>query len=327
MLNMLQGNVAFVVNSRWCWNLTQREEMRSAPVYNESGEMVIPTETINQLFNVSLPGEYAGGQQIADVLKTWEVFTDPRGFMIFSHDIGSVIDTAPAIEGNIAYRHYRSYYNVQAAIAKITWNDINPTKEDWAYARRRAYLALTLPEGEVGEYEDRYIRELAATVSPYLDTVTLGEDVTVPFSDCTLYNSFQRIVEMARPYAILRDKGRTDVDPERLKTAALGVFNFLADRWIGRNASMDSNWFYNRITYPLAMAEFMILMYDEMEYARICEVTADLMVRVGSNLVSTGQVPFQYYTDGTPGEPDRFLQQLYQPAVADRNELLRLPAG
>ena len=304
VMNMLTDNVAFVVNSKYCWNKTKREEMTFAPVYNENGEMLIPASSVTKIFNVKIFGEYATEKQILSVLSGWEAFTDPRGFMIFSKNIDSIINKNIAVENNASYRHYRSYYDIQACIGKITWNDVSPSKDDWALARKKVYNALTLPENcVIGSYEEKYIKELTTNVKNYISKMTLDEETLLPFSDTTLYQAFVRIVDMARLYSIERDYDRNDIDRQLLKNSCIDLFNFLQKHWIGRNKSMDSNWFYNRITYPLAMANFMIMFYDELGKDRINEVAADLMVRTGSNLISNYQVPFKYYTNGTDGEP------------------------
>lgn len=304
VMNMLEDNVAFVVGSKYCWNRTKREEMTISPIFNEKGEMLIPASSINKVFNVGILGEYATEKQILSGLSGWEAFTDPRGFMIFSKNIDGIINRDVAVEGDISYRHYRSYYDIQACIGKITWNDVTPGKDDWKLARKKVYTALTLPENcVIGSYEEKYIKELTASVKGYISKLTLDEETLLPFSDTTLYQAFVRLVDMARLYSIERDYNRNDIDRQLLKDSCINLFNFLQKHWIGQNKTLDSNWFYNRITYPLAMANFMIMFYNELGSDRINEVAADLMIRTGSNLISYYQVPFKRYTNGTVGEP------------------------
>ena len=303
---ILSNNVAFVVKSKWCWNKNKREQTDAEPIFDANGKMMVPTSSVKKILGVSVSGSYATEEQIRSAMggKT-QSFTDPRGFMIFGDNIDQVIDTNPVVEGSIAQRMYRSYYNVQICIAKITWNDVSPTEEDWQTARDKVYAALTLT-GELGDYEKRYINEQVAEVNGYLSTFSPNMDTLLPFTDTSLYQAFARLVTMGRLYCIERDYDLNYIDRTLLKDKCLELFDFLADNHMSKNKNMDSNWFYNRITYPLSLAQFMIMFYDELDKDRINQLCADMMIRTGSNLVGNYAVKYDYYTNGQSGIPNTY---------------------
>ena len=303
---ILEGNAAFVVNSKWCWNRDKRQQLGSEPIFDANGQMLVPTASVKNVLGVDISGRYATESQIKNALGgKMKSFTDPRGFMIFGSNVDKVIDKNPLGVKTISERMYRSYYDVQMCIAKITWNDVSPTKEDWQTARDKVYAAITLT-GELGDYEKRYINDLVEEVSGYLENLTLNTDTLLPFGDTSLYQGFARLVTMGRLYCIERDYGLDYIDRAMLKSKCIALFDFLADNHMSKNKTMDSNWFYNRITYPQCLSKFMIMFYDELGRDRINQVCADMMVRTGSNLVGNYRVKFDYSTDGTPGTPNTY---------------------
>lgn len=303
---ILKNNVAFVVNSTWCWNKTKREKTDQEPVFDANGQMLVPTSSVKKILGVSVSGNYATEDQIRTAMggKT-KSFSDPRGFMIFGENIDEVINKNPVSEGNIGLRMYKSFYDVQICIGKITWNDITPTEDDWQKARDRVYAAITLT-GELTDYENRYIKEQVDEVNGYLGNLTLDTETLLPFNDTSLYTAFQRLITMGRLYAIERDYNLNYIDREMLKEKSIELFDFLADNHMSKNKNMDSNWFYNRITYPVSLGMFLIMFYDEIDRDRINQVVCDMMVRTGSNLVSNYAVKYDYYTDGTSGIPNTY---------------------
>lgn len=302
---MLDGNVAFVTKTSRFWNKTAVETAAGTPYFDENGKMVIPAEAFGRALGVTVSGDYITEEEALKAAPGWQAFTDTRGFMIFSKNIDTVINKAPAIENNIAWRHYRSYYDVQIAMAYISWTDVKVSADNWKALRNRARIAMTLPAGDLDDYGERYINEIADNVKKYVDNVDTTSDGTTGFVDTGLYASFQHLLEMTQLYAMMKDKNYTvpGIDRKTLRTKLLSVFELLADEYIGKNKSLDSNWYFNRITYPQTMAQCMILLWDELDPSYVKEVAANCYVRYNNNLVGAYSIPFKRYTNGAEGEP------------------------
>ncbi|MDO4562540.1 MAG: polysaccharide lyase family 8 super-sandwich domain-containing protein [Clostridia bacterium] len=288
---LLTGNYAFVENSNYYWNNTGRGVLAAAPCRNADNVLQIPAQTANELFGTSFDSDFVSAAEISEASQ-WETFVDPRGFMLVSHDIESYIDVAPASDSD---RQYRSYYDVSLAIGHITWEDISPTAEDWAAARSRYLQALTFCEGKESECETHITQTMAAAQS-YLEKLDSSQSTTLPFTGTSLTNCMGYTRNIARAYYMLKITGRSDLDKDTLRDAAIMALDKLFTNYIGRNVSLDTNWFLNLITDPGMLTQAMAYLYDELAPDTMDKYANILYLRTGVPMVTTYYVPFKYTT-------------------------------
>ena len=294
---ILGGNYGFVADCDYFWNKDKREKM-SKPAKWIDEKINIPSDLAKELFGVSAVGEYISVEEIAKKVTKYKTFTDPRGFALITEDL-SVIDKSPAIAGNIGSRHYRSYYDVSICIANITWEDVELTSDDFAKMRKNITDNSAIADGV---YDAAYVENEIKTAKNSMSLFNksgydpiFAENPSIK----VMYHYYQVLLQWSRTYYILKKTEKNDIDREELKSCIETLLRYLYDNSFGLNAPVDSNWYYNRISYPMFVGVSLCMMYDELPKEDIELYAKTMLVRAGDNLVSVYCVPFDYYTNGS----------------------------
>ena len=297
---ILNGNYGFVADCKYFWNLNKREEM-SRPAMWIDEKIHIPSDVAEELFGIAASGAYISVEAIAEKVTKYKTFTDPRGFALITEDL-SVIDKKPAVEGNIAGRHYRSYYDVSICIAHITWDDVEVTSKDFAEMRRRVADNNAISEGV---YDAAYVDSAINTAKNSMSLFNKSGEAPIFFENpsiTVMFHYYQVLHQWSTTHYILKKTGRTDIDKDELRDNIKILLKYLYDNSFGQNAPVDSNWYYNRISYPSFVGVSLCMMYDELPKEDIELYAKTMLVRAGDNLVSVYCVPFKYYTNGNPAD-------------------------
>ena len=298
---ILTGNYAFVPDCKSFWNVDKKDTMPKPAVWLDE-KIQIPSETAQKLFGIAVSGAYISVEDIAAKVPKYKTFTDPRGFALITEDM-SVIDKKPAIEGNIGGRHYRSYYDVSMCIAEITWEDVEPTSEDFAQIRKRIADGCTFDDDA---YNEAYLQAEIASARNSMSLFNKSGEAPI-FADnpsiTVMFHYYQVLHQWGRVHYMLKKLNRNDIDLDELKSDFQILLKYLYDNSFGRNAPVDSNWYYNRISYPSFVGTALVCMYDELPKQDIVKYANTMLVRAGDNMVSVFCVPFKYYTNGSTAEP------------------------
>lgn len=289
---VLNGNYAFVKDCDYYWDIDKRSAERDC-VRFEDDELKIKGSLANELFGTGFAEMYVSAERITEQCAEWESFYDERGFLLLSKNMGEAIDKAAVVAGDLNSREYRSYHTVSLAIGEITWNDIAPTAEDWHSTREKYLEALTYVKGTEKEYAS-YIEQEIKTGKTALGKLVYGDDRDLPFPQESLAVNIANTKGMAKAYALIKRAERTDTETEELKNGAIYALEMLFDNYIGKNVSLDSNWFINVITYPQMLAQTIMYLYDELTPQQIDEYLSVLYLRTGTPMVTTYYVPFKW---------------------------------
>mgnify|MGYP003289766137 CR=1 FL=1 len=174
---ILADNYAFVANCNNYWALDKKEVMDMPAVMDADCNFSIPTSVAKKIFGVNYSKEYVSSEYIEKVTD-YEVFTDRRGFLMFSKAIGSSVDTS--LIGSGENQYYADYFWISDCIGTIAWDDIHPTAEQYADLRQRIAYSVTYPEGSSEEYR-QFIEDTMTTAKSVLADVNYDNPVNSPF--------------------------------------------------------------------------------------------------------------------------------------------------
>lgn len=288
---MLNGNFAFVAGSDYYWDKTHKEKTNAPAIFDSEGKIVISSEILKKTIGTSLTKKYVTPQEAVKGTK-WQSFTDPRGFVLFSNDIQKYISTDYIDENN---PQYKSYYDVGLAMGEITWQDVEPTAEDWEKARQTLLDELTFIPGTENKYKD-YIDNIMSEGKSLMEKLDTSSGAKLPFKDTNLVNSIGNTRNLSRVYYVLKTTKRTDLDAEKVKSAVLNAIDMIFENYVGQNISLDSNWFLNRITIPQMCFLAMLYVRDEMDPKKLNEYTNILFIRTADPVIAPYIVPYEYST-------------------------------
>ncbi|MDO4562539.1 MAG: polysaccharide lyase family 8 super-sandwich domain-containing protein [Clostridia bacterium] len=292
---MLTGNYAFVVNSDKFWNNDHRDVMPSSAIYNENHVMQIPASVASDIFGVSFARPFVSADDICAAAPGWQSFVDPRGFMLISKNINAVIDKSSVNPEDLSELQYRSYYVVSFAMGEITWEDINPTAEDWARARKKYMEALTFPEGTEDKYYD-HVTDAVKNALSHLEYYVDSDAADLPFAGISLTNNMGYTRNVARAYYMAKKAGRTDVDWEELRDKSMAALDKIFENYISKNVSLDSNWFLNLITDPAMLTQAIAYLYEDLPEEKIEEYFKSLYIRTSAPAVQLYVIPYERLT-------------------------------
>ncbi len=272
---VLKDNYAFVNNSKKFWNLDQKGVMKLPALMNEKGKFSIPSETASQLFGIKTTGEYISAETIAENTE-YDMFTDIRGFVLFSKNVSAAVKTNPISKNGITY--YSDAFVISECIGAITWDDINPTKEDYAAYKKRWLEALTYPEGTQEKYQE-YIDGLIKLAGETMADINRDSDIepfySIPIPDFTatqvnqaaVESCYTKVFNLAQGYRLAKMTGDTSLDLEQLKTDILNILELLYDKYYTNNCyriNGTPRFTTFRFQTPPTFANIIMLMYDEL---------------------------------------------------------------
>lgn len=288
-MNILKGNYAFVEDCDYYWNVDHKEKSLKAATRNESEQQVVKSEIANKLFGTRFTKPYVTPDEICSVASSFESFTDPRGFIFFSKNVSKYINTDII---NAENRQYKSYYDVALCIGEITWEDIEPTEQDWETARKRILSELTFIPGTEDEYGD-YIDDIINSGKELLKKIDPSPTSEKPFLDTDLTNCIGYTRNLARCYYVLKITDRNDIERKELLSVIETCLDKLFKNFIGKNIQLDSNWFLNLITDPQMLALALLYTREDLPKEKINEWVNILFIRCGAPMMTAYVVPYK----------------------------------
>ncbi len=296
---VLYGNIAFVTESENYWHTASKKKATEAAAIEKDGEFYILSSLAQEIFGVTCGEKYI---KVSNINSDYELFTDPRGFILFSHNMSSSIDKSSVKENDIGYRHYKSYYAVQMAIAEIAWDNIYPAESDYVQYISNWQDMVIMPADKMAA-NDAYIKSLAEKVSGYMSGInTSGSDF---FTDnCDVYQKYARLFEMAKCYKTLKVSGRNDVDTSVLKNYTLQLLEHLYSTDFSKNVKLEptTDWFNTLVTYPTRVGDTLMLMRDDISPENMTKYINTWNIILGDACVSKFKVPYQYDTHNPNGD-------------------------
>ena len=294
---ILNKNFAFVPDSDCFWNYDRKETMPQPAIWSED-KIQIPSSVAEKIFGISVTKPYISVNDIVQKLKDYKLFVDPRGFALITKDM-SVIDKAPCLENNIGGRHYRSYYDVSCCIAELTWKDAEADSAEFAKIRKRIADSCTMNDDS---FSEQYLQDEINATKTSMSYFNKSGEAPIFAADSPYNNQFawyQQLYQWGRTHYMLKKFGRNDIDLKELKRDFILLAKYLYDNDYGCNASINTNWYFNRISYPMFMGIALDCMYDELPKEDLIKYANTMLVRAGDNLVGVYCVPFKYYTNGS----------------------------
>ncbi len=298
---VLWGNIAFVRDSTNYWLIDEKYTASDSALILKNGEYFILSSIAYKLFNIKSDEKYVLLDDISAVAD-YEVFTDPRGFVMFSHHMEQSIDKSPVKADNIAYRHYKSYYAVTMAMGEITWNDILPTASDYEEFIKKREEMMLLSADLASDYSE-YFESQISVVAGYMEL--FDETNSNIFTDnCSVSAKYSRLFEMAKCFKTLKNLGREDLDTEKLLKMILMLLEHLYNTHFSQNTMLEptEDWFANLITYPTKTADTLMLIKDEISSELIEKYVSTWNIIVADPCVSKFQVPYKYDTHETDAD-------------------------
>jgi len=174
---ILTGNYAFVSDCTSYWSKDHKEYMNMPALMDAEGNFSIPADVAKDIFGVTYKESYVPASYIEKVTD-YRVFKDIRGFLMFSKNIGSSIDTS--LVGTGENQYYADFFWISDCIGFISWEDIHPTPEQYEQFRQLWRYAITYPEGTSETYS-QYIADTIATAKSYLEDINYDNPVNSPF--------------------------------------------------------------------------------------------------------------------------------------------------
>ena len=292
---VLWGNIAFVKNNSNYWVSDEKFTAPHNALIFENGEYYILSQLADEIFGVKSEELYIMLNEVVNATD-YEIFIDPRGFVLFSRHMEQSIDKSPVKQNDLAYRHYKSYYAVTMAIGEITWNNITPSEEDYTeFETKREEMMLVSPD--IASSYGEFITNQISTVSAHMDL--FDENNENLFTDSPSVSvKYSRMLEMAKCYKMLENNGRTDLDCEKLLQMILALLENLYNTHFSKNEMLEpvENWFANLITYPTKTADTLLLIREKISPELTEKYVNAWNIITADPCITKFQVPYKYDT-------------------------------
>ena len=304
---VLSDNYAFVNNSVKFWNLNKKGVMEAPAIMTETGEFSIPSETASRLFGINATGDYISASAIAENTD-YDIFTDIRGFILFSKNMNSSVKTNIVERGGITY--YSDAFVISECIGAITWDDISPAKEDYESYKKRWLEALTFPEGTKEKYQtyiDGLIKLAGDTMKdinreselePFY-SIEIPDFSAVQANQAAVESSFTKVFNLAQGYRLAVMMGDTSLDLEQLKTDILNILELLYNKYYTNNCyriNGTPRFTTFRFQIPPTFANIIMLMYDELGEEKRAKYCYEMLGKqLHSPFLSLGDGEYGYY--------------------------------
>ena len=246
---ILSGNYAFVANSKSYWAIDQKAELSAPALMDSTGSFSIPSAAAYELFHVSYSKDYVPASYIEKVTD-YQTFTDVRGFLLFSKNVGASVDTS--LTGTGENQYYSDFYWISDCIGTIAWEDLHPTAEQYAAFRSSWMEAITYPAGYETEYSD-YIADSIASAKEYMAHIDRNNPVNSPFDNIYIPDLYQEgyssshanqqgieqayagILAMARGYCVAKRTGETGAWMEQLRDDIIYAIMYMREKHLSNN--------------------------------------------------------------------------------------------
>ncbi len=275
---ILNGNYAFVADSKSYYNVNRKETASIEAVMTSTGDILIDSQVSDRLFGYSSGEVRTSVEAVADQTGL-KIFKDRRGIAILGNDL-SAIDTS--LTDSTVNAYYRSFYDVAYCIGTVTWDDVYPTAAQYAEYRQKMLKAMLVPDGKWDAYSD-FVSDSISEANSALEYMDYSDGALSPFTDITIPDIdsshshqqaleavYRRIKQMAVGYKLSVITNSNVANKAALKTAVLYSMELMNKKYYSSNDYLiggTPRFTTFKHTLPINISDILLCMYDDMDAA------------------------------------------------------------